>query len=82
MTNPAALLFFVIRKASFVNVRRLFVDWSSSSAMVYNISMKKHSRAFTIVELLVVIAIIGILSSVVMTSLGSPRAKARDGKRI
>jgi type II secretion system protein G len=41
-----------------------------------------NGRGFTLVEMLVVITIIGILSSVVMTSLNSSRAKARDSKRV
>ena len=43
---------------------------------------KSKTEGFTLIELLVVIAIIGILSSVVLASLKTSRAKARDAKRL
>ena len=43
--------------------------------------LNKKTKGFTLIELLVVISIIGVLSTVVITSLNEGRARARDAKR-
>lgn len=46
-----------------------------------NMYRKKQAKGFTLIELLIVVTIMGVLGTIIVTSLSTARIKGRDAKR-
>ena len=64
------------------SIFNMFISKFSSTNIGHKNARPSFTTGFTLIELLVVISIIGLLSSVVLTSLNTARLKAKDGRRL